>query len=283
MLLFLIFILLSISNARKCCPSCTCSNRCQAPSVHASLNQSGLLVHCPDAECACVTDELDTCTYGQVWQNVTSVRWDDSRWHKCIKLTSTDPLEATAMIRWWRNKCMGHIILRIKIDLLPVIRDLFVDFNVLAFFEHDTIHNKYVIRTESGSEDDRPLAGSSEMFFEAKLDSNHTGVHVEITDCTVQLVEGKSANAPVINEYNVFDSDNLHASENGQRMTYTAFWDEQSNSPFQRLVCKYAIYNGTTSENIIHHTVNRTYMMADPNEKGILINDHDDVIGYGNV
>lgn len=281
MLLFFVYLLFSVSHARRCCPACTCSNRCEAPHVTASLNTSGLVVHCPNADCACVTDELDTCTYGQMWTNVTGIGWKDPRWHKCVKIESLAPLRARAMIRWWRNKCMGHIMLILNINTIAVTRDLYVDFNVLAFFEHDTIYNVYRIKTKSGSSDERPMAGSSNMFFEAELSQDQTGVHVEITNCTVQVVEGKEVDAPVINEINVFDEQNLEATENGMRMNYQAFWDDETNSPFQRLVCKYALFNGTNNEFILHNSVNRTYMMADPNENGILLNGQDDEINNG--
>ena len=59
---------------------------------------------------------------------------------------------------------MGHIVLNLNIDLESITRDLYVDFNVLAFFEHDIIHNTYRIQTISGSEDEKPMAGSSNMF-----------------------------------------------------------------------------------------------------------------------
>ena len=239
---------------------------------------TGLILHCPGAECACVVDELDTCTLGEVWTNVTDIGWQDPRWNKCIQIESLDPLRARAMIRWWHNKCMGHTTLNLDIGLESISRDLYVDFNVLAFFEHDVIHNTYRIQTMSGSEDQRPVAGSSDMFFEARLEGNPTGVHVEITDCVVQVIEGKSVDAPIMNEYNVFNGSTLSAMDDGMRMTYQAFWDEETNSPYQRLVCKYALYNGTTNEFLMHNTVNRTYMMANPDESGILINDPDSII-----
>ena len=278
--MWIIFVLLwSAAWAHKCCPTCACAARCQAPAIRATLNATGLTVYCPNAECACVTDELDTCTYGKVWTNQTEFGWKDARWHKCIKIESLDPLSARGMIRWWHNKCIGHVQLKLDLAVTKVTRDLFVDFNVLAYFEHDTIHNVYTIRTQSGSDDDRPMAGHSEMFFEAVLTEHATGVHVAITNCTVQIIEGKSVHARVINEINVFDPNHLHSIENGMRMTYTAFWDDETHSPFQRLVCKYALYNGTAP--ISDGAANRTYMMADPNERGVLINGADDVITNG--
>lgn len=277
-LLLICLILHEYEAFAKCCRNCACSNRCEAPNLSANLTTSGLTINCPDADCACVVDELDTCTYGQVWKNTTEIGWQDARWNKCIIIETLSPLRARANIRWWRNKCMGHIILNLDVSLADVYRDLYVDFNVLSFFEHDTIHNTYRIETRSGSDDDRPMAGSSNMFFEANLVGNNTGVHVEVTDCTVQIIEGTDVNAKVMNEFNVFDPNNFETTPNGMRINYPAFWDSDTNSPYQRLVCHYALFNGTTNDFLLHNTVNRTYMIADPDEKGILINDRDDAI-----
>jgi len=269
--------LLGSVQAHTCCSTCACAHTCQAPSIHADIGLHGLTVDCPNATCACVVDELDTCTYGSVWSEITNITWSDARWHKCIQVEHSKPFEARALIRWWHGHCIGHAILEIELDVEPVARDLYVDFNVLAYFEHDLIHNVFRIRTLSGSNDARPMAGSSEMFFEATLLDDHIGVHVEITNCTVQVIEGKAVNAPILNEINVFDPNRIIAIGNATtKMTYDAFWDYDTNSPFQRLVCSYALFNGTS--NILHHTANRTYMLANPDETGILVNNVDDVI-----
>ncbi|MDA7838936.1 hypothetical protein N9A45_01215 [bacterium] len=277
MLLFFVYLLCVVVHAHKCCKTCTCSNRCRAPDISASLNMSGLMVHCPGADCACVVDELDTCTLGDVWTNTTEIRWQDPRWNKCIKIETLDPLRARAMIRWWHDKCMGHILLNLDVGLESIHRDLYVDFNRLAYFEHDTIHNVFRIKTSSGSNDKRPMAGSSEMYFQVTLLDEHIGVHVEITNCTVQVIEGKNIHANVMNEINVFDPTKITALGNDTtKLTYGAFWDYQTNSPFQRLVCSYGLFNGTL--NLLHHSVNRTYMLANPDETGVLVNNVDNII-----
>ena len=285
MWLFLLLWLSSIAHAHKCCSTCACASRCEAPNIQAALTPKGLDVICPDAECACVTDELDTCTYGDMWENATTIAWQDPRWLNCIKVESLQPFSARATIRWWKNKCMGHIQLDIDLSLEKIYRDLYIDFNIPEFFEHDFIHNVFRIKTMSGSFDQRPMAGSSQMFFDAYLMDNVTGVHVEITACVVQIMEGKSIHAHVLNEFDVYNPDKIVHLNNGMRMTYTAFWDGQTNSPFQRLVCNYGLFNGTSNQFLLHQSVNRTYMMADPNEQGILLNDCDSMItqSYNNV
>lgn len=264
-------------NAHTCCSTCACAQRCQTPTIHADIDTHGLTVNCPNATCACVIDELDTCTYGGTWSDITNITWADARWHKCIQVEHYEPFMARALIRWWHEHCIGHAILQIELDVEPVYRDLFVDFNVLAYFEHDTIYNVFRIKTMSGSNDARPMAGSSEMFFEATLLDEHTGVHVEITGCKVQIIEGKAVDAPILNEVDVFNPSRIvHVNNDTTKMTYDAFWDYDTNSPFQRLVCSYALFNGTS--NVLHHTMNRTYMLANPDESGILVNDVDDII-----
>lgn len=281
--MWIIFLLLlQITKAHLCCSTCACNQRCQAPQIDANITTKGLSVYCrDDSECACVVDELDTCTYGETWRNHTLIGWTDVRWNHCIKIEQMEePFRATTLIRWWRQKCMGHIILDIDINLQKASRDMYVDFNVISFYEHDTIYNVYRIQTQSGSDDERPMAGNSTMFFEATEPKNSTGVHVEITNCTVQMIGGKDIDAPILNEYNVFDVSKITTIDHGQRFEYQAFWDGSdsiecepscSNSPFQRLVCSYALFNGTDSSVLLHNTVNRTYMMANPDETGILV------------
>jgi len=274
LILFLLFF--EKIQAHTCCSTCACAQRCQTPSIQVDIDLHGLTVNCPNATCACVIDELDTCTYGDTWSEMTNIAWSDARWHKCIQVEHYKPLMARALIRWWHGHCIGHAILEIELDIEPVARDLYVDFNVLAYFEHDLIHNVFRIKTMSGSNDVRPIVGSSEMFFETTLLDEHTGIHVEITNCTVQIIEGSAVNAPIINERNVYDPTRIEYVNDTTKMTYDAFWDYDTNSPFQRLVCSYALFNGTSS--VLHHTTNRTYMMANPDETGILVNDVDDVI-----
>jgi len=275
--------LIPMAQAHLCCSTCACNQRCEAPRIEANISVQGLSIRChDDSECACVVDELDTCTYGETWHNQTFIGWHDARWNHCIQIEQThSPFRASALVRWWRGKCMGHAILDIDIDVIPTSRDLYVDFNVIVFYEHDTIYNVYRIQTQSGSDDERPIAGNSTMFFEATEPANSTGVHVEITNCTVQMLAGSNVDAPILKEYNVFDIAGLQSVEHGQRFEYQAFWDgadsidcgptDCTNSPFQRLVCSYALFNGTDQSVLLHNTVNRTYMMANPEETGILV------------
>ena len=52
---------------------------------------------------------------------------------------------------------------------------------------------------------------------------------------------------------------------NRTRMTYTPFWDDVTNSPYQVVNCDWAIFNGTRG------SAGRAYMLADPKEVGVLV------------
>lgn len=279
----ILFLLFSTSFAHKCCPTCACGKTCIAPNIEASILMDGLHLNCRAAECGCVLDELDTCTYGQTWQNKTVIAWKDQRWNSCIRIQQHSPLRATAIIRWWHDSCIGHSIIDLNIELEPIQRDVYIDFNVIAYYEHNTIYNTFRIQTRSGSNDVRPIGGSSTMFFEAFQPFPAQGVHVEITNCTVQMLDSTNIEATVLKEYNVFDVNTIRQMPGGQRLEYQAFWDgaehhdcgatDCTNSPFQRLLCSYALFNGTDSnKTILHNQINRTYMIANPDETGVLIN-----------
>jgi hypothetical protein len=273
--MFLLFFLylISTTHAHKCCSTCACAKTCHPPNLSAYFSSEGLSITCFDATCACVLDELDTCTYGSTWDNQTLIPWKDHLWHKCIEIDLTNSMHARAILRWWKGHCMGHMILEIDIHLEPVFRDVFIDFNVIHFFEHTSIHNIFYIQTQSGCNDTRPMAGKSDMFFEAILTNTTANVHVEITNCTVQIIEGDATDATILKEINVYNGNKKTQIEKGERMTYTAFWDDETNSPFQRLVCSYALFNGTIdNKTFVGNYVNsRTYRMANPDETGILI------------
>ena len=270
----LVILFIPIIQAHRCCPTCACSQRCETPQMHTNITTQGLHIHCRDADCACVIDELDTCAYGQTWRNHTLIGWHDARWNHCIKIEQIkNPFRATALVRWWRDKCMGHIVLDIEINTRPTTRDTYVDFNVVSFHEHTHIHNVFHIQTQSGCNDIRPMAGKSDMFFQAILTNTTANVHVEITNCVVQIIQGGETDAIVLNEKNVYDENNKISIQKGEKITYTAFWDEETNSPFQRLVCSYALYNGTFSNKTLigNHVNSRNYKMVIPGETGITI------------
>lgn len=268
--MWLFALLWSSAAAHGCCSTCHC--QCQAPAISANMTLEGLHIDCPDATCACVTDELDGCTFGGTWEDHTLVQWHDARWHRCIQVTHADPLQATATLRWWDNaqKCMGHTILHIETQLDNVQRDVNVDFEVTQQHQHGHIlPHVFYVYARSGCDDPRPIVDQSTMFFEVEMDPPQTGVHVEITSCTVQTTAGVHGEV-LTNTSLSTDGSGPHGgllNPQKNRLTYTAFWDDVSNSPFHHIMCMYAIFNGTHAS---PHASGRAYMVADPNEHGIL-------------
>ena len=262
--------------ARACCPTCECHRVCQTPEITASMTLEGLNIVCNSVDCACVKDELDGCTYGGLWSNSTVVGWTDSRWSECIKVTQLEPLRASAILRWWDNsiKCMGHSILNIEANLIGIYRDVFVQFEQTVSYQHgENINNVFYVSAVSGSSDARAIVGQSTMYFNVEM-NDVPGVHIEILNCTVKTTNGP--NGEVLTENRIKLNSTQEGSiqgelnENKTSMTYTAFWDDVSNSPFHNLMCDYAIFNGTS---LSTHPAQRKYMIADPNEVGVLWDD----------
>lgn len=257
-----------------CChgPDCRCSPHvCRAPEISANVTASGLTVKCVESRCACVTDELDTCTYGGTWTGETLVDWTDGRWHDCIRVTHTVPFQASAILRWWddSNKCMGHSLLNIDIGLASVRRNVYVDFE-RAFWHTTAFHNEFRVKATSGCEEcDRPMAGSSTMFLTLELDPPIPGTRVEIQNCTVSTRSGKTGE--VLSQFplrtdGLYQNSNLN--DNRTRLTYIPFWDDLTNSPFQQLRCDWGVFNGTSGTS---GTSDRSYLLLDPKEQGVLV------------
>ena len=255
--------------ASDCCPSCQCQpHTCRAPEISATVTLSGLSINCSDSVCACVTDELDSCTYGGTWLGETLVDWTDGRWHKCIRVVRTDPFQASAILRWWdaSTKCMGHSLLNLDIRFADAQRNVYIDFERSVW--HTTeFNNEFKVKATSGCEGcERPVAGTSTLFLNLELDPPIPGTHVAIQNCSVQTRSGETGE--VLSVFRLitegqYQNGNLNA--NRTRLTYIPFWDDLTNSPFQHLNCDWAILNGTTG------TTERAYMILDPKEQGVLV------------
>lgn len=269
------FLLLGpiLVSAHGCCSTCHC--QCNAPSIAANLTNQGLHITCPGATCACVLDELDGCSYGGTWYEDTLIPWHDARWHRCIQIMHDDPLSATALLRWWdeTQKCTGHAILRIETEIDDIGRDVFVDFeSVKSYIHQELIHNTFYVNARSGCETcDRPLAGQTVMFYQVEMTPPQIGAHVEIIECAVETTEGPTGDVLTVNPIST-DGTGPHngtLNANKTRITYTAFWDDVSNSPYHNIMCTYAIFNGTNAST---HPSSRPYMIADPNDNAIIWN-----------
>lgn len=275
--MIVVFLLWCVISVQSCCPTCNCHHPCHPPLITTNIGLNGLEITCVDNECACVKDELDSCTYGGTWVGNTSIKWSDGRWHECIRVIRTDPLQASATIRWWDNraKCMGHSIINIEAAVLRVHRDVLVEFEQTVSHRHDeTIGNVFYVRATSGCSDPRPIVGQTEMFFQIVLDPPVLGTNLKLTKCSVLTTSGAcnvlSPDCVITTNTLSTDGSGIHHgvfSLNQTRLTYTAFWDDESNSPYHNIQCMYGIYNGS-------HLSERSYMIADPNEHGILWHEH---------
>ena len=265
----LLLCCLSLSLASRCCHDCQCSRHtCHPPEISANVTSSGLSVNCMGSTCACVMDELDPCTYGGTWSGETLFEWTDGRWHRCIRITHTEPFQASAILRWWddRTKCMGHSLLNIDINLASVQRNIYVDFE-RVFWHNATFDNEFRVKATSGCEEcDRPEVGSSTMFFNIELSPPIPGTLVQIQNCSVQTRNGETGEVlsvfPLITT-GLYQNSNLNS--NRTHLTYIPFWDDLTNSPFQQFRCDWAIVNGTSG------TSERSYMLLDPKEQGVLV------------
>lgn len=269
----LMLVIFCIDRVNGCCPSCECHRPCRAPSITASIRPDGLQIECPNNMCGCVKDELDSCTYGGTWFDNTTVLWSDGRWHECIKVLHSAPLQASTIIRWWDNtaKCMGHSILNIDVHLLSVHKDVLVEFEQTMLHLHDeTINNTFYVRATSGCSDPRPVVGQSEMFFQVEMEPPQYGANLKITNCSVLTTMGTCniASPDCVLTTTPITMDGIggirgYFSHSQTRLSYIAYWDEDSNSPYHNIQCMYGIFNGS-------HVSERSYMIANPNEHGIL-------------
>lgn len=264
LILLLNYVIAAI--AHNCCNTCECAKNCMAPNIQVDVKDIGVSMYCKNATCACVTDELDSCTYGSTWNENYIIPWNDGRWNHCLKISHNNPLIVEGLLRWWTPGCMGHVRVQIELEILPVFRDIYVDFNMVEYIEHTAIDNTFKICARTGSDDEKLIAGTSTLFFEVSMVSPIQGVHAEVTNCIVQVLNGPDKNDIVLSEHNIQGSKEF-INNNGQRFTYVAFWDEEVNSPFQRLMCKYALFNGTVELNMYNAT--RSYMIANPDETGV--------------
>lgn len=267
--LVVLLSIVALALSSDCCPGCQCApHTCHAPQISANVTSSGLTVKCGDSTCACVTDELDSCTYGGTWLGETLIDWTDGRWHNCIRVTHTDPFQATAILRWWDDstKCMGHSLLNLDIHLASVQRNVYIEFE-RAIWHTTEFHNEFKVKATSGCEGcTHPTVGTSTMFLNLELDPPIPNTHVEITNCSVRTRSGETGEVlstfPLITEGN-YQNGNLNV--NRTRITYVPFWDDVTNSPYQQLKCDWGILNGTTG------TTERAYMLLDPKEQGVLV------------
>lgn len=255
--------------APPCCgppPSIDC---CRPPEINATVALSSIEFQCPDAVCGFVNEELDPAPCGCTWTGQYNLEWQDKRISQCFY---TDEEEGEQIIRstirWWTRGCMGHVDIIIRVLLQPDMRDVFVSYPTFEYTKQIGLHSGYVALARSGSEDDIPQAEKSDMFFEVIMDEPEIGVHMEITECDVDILDSGSADSIVLTTYENISFNVTYADPNGERAEYKAFMDTLYYSPFQRVRCVYAMFNGTTTIDTFTHS--KSYMLVNPFDDGII-------------
>ena len=245
---------------------------CPTPPINITYTDTGLVMDCTEnATCAWVRSEIESCTCGKQWSNTSHMLWQDPRFKEC---TTTKQYEDYAnvhgIIRWWYGSCMGHYLVNLKFILEPTFRDIYMTFEEINIDHYVIVETSVGIfaKAKSGSEDEIPIAGKSEMFFECVLNKTTTGVHMEIMSCDIEILESGKTDAEILRTLTNIQVNTSYADPNGERATYRAFMDDDYYSPWQRLLCTYALFNGTTSIEQFSH--NKSYMLLNPFDTGII-------------
>lgn len=252
-----------------CCgppPSLDC---CKPPEINATITPKGVDVSCPDATCAFVNEELDPSPCGCTFTHNYTLDWSDARIGQCLYTEKDDDdqvLQGT--IRWWSYGCMGHVDLVLRIRLREDMRDIFIDYPEFECHEQVGVHTGYVALAKTGSNDDIPQAEVSDLYFEVTMEEPIVGVHMEITSCDVDILDSGASDAVLLTTYENINYNVSYADPNGERATFRAFMDSQYYSPYQRVRCVYAMFNGTTSLDTFSHS--QSYMLVNPFDSGVI-------------
>ena len=254
--------------APPCCgppPDTTC---CVVPELNTSIHHHGVVVHCPHAVCAWVNEELDPAPCGCTWTGEKMLPWTDGRIGRCMYVDKEDKDHIIrGTVRWWTQTCMGHFDVVVRIQLEEDTRDVFVSYPTFEYNRDVGIHSGYAALARSGSEDLIPQAGVSDMFFEVIMEEPKVGVHMEIQQCDIDILDSGADDAFLLTTYEDIEVNITYAEPNGERCSYEAFMDGRYYSPFQRLRCTYALFNGTTTVDTFTHE--RSYMLLDPFDNGV--------------
>ena len=267
--LFLLIVLKIYADSLCCLEEIDCI----VPNITVEPSFTGIYIDCGQhIDCAWVERELDTCSCGKTWSDVDIITWDDSRLTRCFHIEKNQNTEIHGIIRWWSDSCMGHQHIDIDINILPDFRDTFMNYTVLQYQEVKAQCNNYTIYVSSGSEDQAPQADKSIMFFKAIMKEPYIGVHLKIIDCQLEILKSGAANAEILTTYptnqHAFHYNISYAEPHGEIVTYKAFMDEVYYSPWQRIMCTYGLYNGSTSLETYNH--NNAYMILNPFDSGII-------------
>lgn len=265
---WIIFLLLGIVHA---CLEPRSYDCCREPHINATIGSEGIRVHCPGATCAWVHEELAPTLCGCEWTGTDVVKWSDGRLDACIRSDTDDSdFVLRGVVRWWKDECMGHVELLLRIVLEPDVRDLFMAYPTFEYVKQEGVHTGYKALVRAGSLDDVPQAGKSDMFFEVIMDEPEVGVHLEITQCDLDILDSGTSEACLLKTYENISFNATYADPNGERAVYRAFMDDEYYSPFQRIRCAYALFNGTTTIDTYNHE--KSYMLVHAFDHNVIVN-----------
>jgi len=271
----LFWVILTCASVSACGPPPPCCGPppthdcCKAPNINTTVTLEGVDIHCPHAVCGFVSEELDPAPCGCTWSDTYHLKWSDDRIGKCLYVDEEDKDQIVrGTVRWWSRGCIGHVDIILRLVLEPDIRDVFITYPVFEYNKQVGIHSGFAALARSGSEDDIPQAGKSDMFFEVVMDEPEVGVHMEITSCDIDILDSGAQDAFVLTTYTNISFNTSYADPNGEIAEYRAFMDNRYYSPFQRVRCLYALFNGTTTLDTFTHA--QSYMLVNPFDTGVI-------------
>ena len=269
-------LLLLLASASACGPPPPCCDPppsldcCVPPDINITATTQHVEIMCPDAVCGFVREELDPAPCGCTWSGDYILRWTDRRLQTCLYTDQDDKDQIIrGTVRWWTMGCMGHVDVILRIVLEEDFRDVFITNPEFEYTRQVGVHSSYVALARAGSYDEIPQAGKSDMFFEVVMDEPEVGVHMEITSCDIDILDSGEPDAFVLHVYENISYNVSYADPNGERATYRAFMDDIAYSPFQRVHCEYAMYNGTTTLDTFSHS--KSYMLVNPYDSGVVV------------
>ena len=268
--LFLLYFINYIQADNLCCLE---EIDCDVPNITIQSEFTGIYIDCGEnVQCTFVEKELDTCSCGKIWSDIDIVPWNDPRLSRCFHIQQNTETQLQGIIRWWHQTCMGHQHIDLTIQLLPDQRNVFMNYSVIAYEEIKAQCNNYTIYIQSGSEDLAPQADKSTMFFKAIMKEPYIGVHIKIIQCQLEILKSGAYDAEILTTYptnqHAFHYNVSYAEPHGEKITYTAFMDEIYYSPWQRIMCTYGLFNGSTSLETYHH--DNAYMILNPFDTGTI-------------
>ena len=264
-----------IFSARACGPPPPCCGPppaldcCRPPDVNASITLDGVVFHCPEAVCGFVNEELDPAPCGCTWTGDYELQWSDGRIGACLYADTDDADQVIrGTVRWWTLGCVGHVDVILRLVLEPDLRDVFVEYPTFEYNKQVGVHSGFAALARSGSEDEIPQAGKSDMFFEVVMDEPEVGVHMEIMACDVDILDSGASDAFVLTTYENITFNTSYADPNGEKAEYEAFMDTLYYSPYQRVRCTYALFDGTPTLDTFTH--GQSYMLVNPFDNGVI-------------